>query len=337
MECYKNQIISSVAQAKEKLENLKSDDSLVFPMFADLHTMDIDHERTKRLLQALEIITQEIEYDAVLNLGDNFGMLGRIEHIETPELKSRFDKLFSAIHSTTNHPIINVAGNHDALGTDFFKPEFWNSLTKGKYGNTSAVYDDEGSYYYVDYEKANTRLVILCLPSDSDIESEMPTPLWKFGEKQLQWFKAVALNTSKDIILISHAPFFEEYTGDKNATLGVWTGTEAKTSYISALCGWMDDSDEAVDIMNEFISNSGKIIACLSGHMHTDSFWLPLEEQNGKKNPLPCCQIVTTSTCFTENVEPIVGISIDLVVWTASKGELNLIRIGDGEDRKVVL
>lgn len=70
--------------------------------------------------------------------------------------------------------------------------------------------------------------------------------------------------------------------------------------------------------------------------MHTDSFWTPYESKGERKNPLPCHQVVTTAACFTEDSELEIGISIDIAVWTPSKGKLNMIRVGDGEDRKVL-
>lgn len=337
MNNYIENVALAVEEAKEKIKCLKSEDSLVFPIFTDLHTEDVDHNYTKRVIKVLELISENIDYDAVIDLGDNFDMLGRSIHITNDELKARFERVFSAVHNASKHPVINVNGNHDAIGTDFFKADFWNSIVKGKFGNTSAVYGDEGSYYYIDYEKADTRLIILSLPYDSDIESDMPTPLWGFGELQLKWFKETALNTDKNVIILSHVPFYYKYTGDEEATLGVWDGNNAKISYISSLCGWIEDLDDAVAIIDEHNNSSKRIIACLSGHMNTDSLWLPHEEKSGEKNPLPCHQIVTTAACFTENVETKIGISIDIAVWTPSRNEFNMIRIGDGEDRKIAL
>ncbi len=336
MDNYIAKVIESVVKAKKQIEEFRAEDSLIFPLFTDLHTDDIHHEFAQRLLTALRIITKEIDYDAIINLGDNFSMLGRNIHISNEELAKRFENLFSAIFEATDrHPMINVNGNHDALGTDFFKPDFWNSIVKGKYGNTRAVYGDEGAYYYIDYEKANTRIVALSIPSDSDIESEMPTPLWKFGKPQSEWLKNDALNTDKNVIILSHVPFWYKYTDDTESTLAVWNGTEVKKSYVSALCGWIEDSDEVAKFIEEFNNGTSNVVACLSGHMHSDSFLLPFEEKFGKKNPLPCCQVVTTAACFTQDVALKFGIGIDIAVYTPSKGELRMIRIGDGENRKV--
>ncbi len=337
MSIYTEKVIESVSAAKKIIDTLRAEDTLVFPMFTDLHIDSAEHEFAKKLITALEIITKEIEYDALIDLGDNFSMLGRAIHIANEDLAKLFENLLSAIYEATNcHPMINVNGNHDALGTDFFKPDFWNSVTKGKYGNTRAVCDDTGAYYYIDYEKANTRLVVLSIPSGSDIESEMPSPEWKFGKTQIDWLRETALNTDKNVILLSHVPFWYKYEGDTTSTLSVWTGTEAKTSYISALCGQIEDLDEAVEVIKKFNDGNSKCAVCLSGHTHSDSLWLPYEEKIYGKNPLPCCQVVTTSASCSENDESKIGVSVDIAVYTPSKRELYMLRVGDGEHRKIM-
>lgn len=337
MNDFETRVLRSVLEAKEKIENIRAENRLVFPLFTDLHTIDVDHAYAQKLLFALERITETIRCDAIVDMGDNFDMLGRELHVTNEELTARFERLFSAVYRTASFPVIHVNGNHDAVGTDFFKPDFWNRIVRGKYGNTAAVYGDEGSYYYVDCERANVRLVVLSLPYESDIEAEMPTPLWAFGSHQLNWLRETALKTDKDVLLLSHVPFYYHYTGDKEATLAVWNGKEEKTAYVSALCGAIDDRDEAVAILDEFHQNRGRLVACLSGHMHYDLLLPPRAENEGRANPLPCHQVVTTATCIAAQAESAIGISIDVVVWDPSANELELIRIGDGEDRKIRL
>ena len=339
MEKYLEKLDAYVKRASEKVAEIRCDDSLVFPLFTDLHTKDADHEFMTRLIPAIKLVTENIRCDAVLDLGDNFDMLGRQIHISNSELKARFESVFEAIYEASGKlPLINVNGNHDAIGTDFFKPDFWNDITKGKYGNTSAVYGNEGSYYYVDYVKANTRLVVLSLPYDSDIEAEMPTPLWGFGKKQLEWLENNALDTSMDVIILSHVPFYSKYTGDMESTLGVWDGENAKLSYIANLCGWIDDLDDAVKIIEEFDKREGsRLVGVLSGHTHGDSTRKPYEEIKGKKNPLPCYQFVTGTACLPQTDCPDLCVRLDVAVWTPSKGEFTLVRVGDGEDRGIII
>jgi len=339
MEQFMKKLSESIARACEKVEAIRTKKSLVFPIFTDLHTYEVSHEYVKKLTFSLKEITGKISCDAVIDLGDNLGMLGREIHITNDDLKKRLQEIFEAVQGATNCPTIHVNGNHDAIGTDFFKPNFWNSIVKGAYGNDMAVYAEEGSYYYMDYEKANTRLVVLSLPYESDIESEMPTPLWGFGEKQIAWLKETALNTKKNVIILSHVPFYYEYIGDMESTLGVWDGEHAKLSYISALCGWIEDRSEAMEVINAFDSlPDTRLAVCLSGHMHDDSLWMPGEEKNGRENPLPCKQIVTAAACCpVPGMDRSYGISIDIAVWNPDEGMIHMVRVGDGEDRSVAV
>ena len=335
VESFEAKIIESVKKAKRKINDLRKEETLVFPLFSDLHTDGKGHEFANRLNFALKSITEEIECDGIINLGDNFSMLGRRIHITNDELKKKFEELFSDIYSSTKLPVINVNGNHDAIGTDFFKSDFWNDIVKEKYGNKNAVYGDEGSYYYVDFEKSNTRFVILSLPYDSDIESQMPTPLWRFGKSQLEWLKNIALDTKNNVIILSHVPFFYKYMGDKQETMKVWDGKNEKLSYIFSLCGEIEDIDEASKIINDFANlPETKLVAVLSGHIHEDDMWLPFEQRGKHKNPLSCKQIVTRGTCIGVRQEPQTGISVDVLIYTP-KEEVNFVRIGDGADRNL--
>lgn len=338
MNDFNKQIKANIERAHEKISEIRKSDSLVFPVFTDLHTFDYDHEYVNRLAFTLKHITEKTECNMVVNLGDNFSMLGRDEHIANTELQKRFERLLTAIYEATNLPQINVNGNHDGIGTDFFKSDFWNNIVKGRYGNTFAGYGDEGSYYYIDFEGSNTRCICISIPYTSELECDMPTPLWKFGKNQLDWLKNVALNTAKDVIILSHVPFNYQYKGDREATIDVWDGKRKRTSYISALCGEIEDVNEAIKILNDF-ENKGRLVAVFSGHTHEDALWLYGEGEGREttKNQLHCPQVITTSTCLDSGRERTLGISVDVVVWTPSCMELNIIRIGDGEDRKIVL
>ena len=151
MESFVEFLSESVNIAKEKVESIRTESSLVFPIFTDLHTMSAEHEFSEKLYKSLEMICNNIKVDGVINLGDTFNMLGRMIQIPNESLSSEFEKLFTKIHCIIGCPLINVNGNHDGIGTDFFKPDYWNDIAKLKYGNTSAVYSDDGSYYYLDF------------------------------------------------------------------------------------------------------------------------------------------------------------------------------------------
>ncbi len=325
-----------IAEAKAKIDALRREDSIVLPLFTDLHTNTPDQESVNVLCELLSALTSAVACDAVIDLGDNPAMLGRNIHITNEDLSAWFEKLLTRIHTAAGCPLIAVHGNHDAIGTDFFDADYWNAIHKHRYGNTDAVYADEGSYYTVDIDKADTRLVVLSVPYGSDIEAENPTPLWGFGKKQLEWLESTALATDRNVIILMHVPFWDEYRGDRTTTLGVWTGERAAVSYISALCGWIDDVEEASAIVNRFAEKTGRLIACFGGHTHRDSLRAPFEEIGGYKNPIACPQAVTGAFWQPKHEENEAGFILDVLVWTPSEKHLELVRIGDGADRRIV-
>ena len=270
----------TIFSLKEKIENLRREDSLVFPLFTDLHTDSADSESVELLCKILGTISGEISFDMAINLGDNLAAsLGRKNHITTPELEDMANSLFGKIDASADCPVVFVGGNHDGIGADFFKPDFWNKLTKNKSGNKTAVYDESGSYFYIDHDKSNTRLVFLSLPSDSDISSRHPAPTWNFGSSQLRWLRDIALDTQKYVILMVHVPLFHHYWGEPSATIKVWNGESVSDAYINALCGTIEDRSEAVDIISDFARNNPhKLIIAFSGHTHRDSNLLPFEK-----------------------------------------------------------
>lgn len=327
----------SLHKVKIELIEKRKNDSVVFPVFTDLHTSGVDNERTNDIAEVLGLITKDVKCDFVLNLGDNMGMLGRNEHITNSELSKLTSRVADKIYRSINCPMFMVNGNHDGIGTDFFEASFWNNLTKGRFSNLDAEYDAEGSYYYVDFEESNTRFVALSLPSGSDLKAEYPTPLWRYGESQIKWLEQTALNTCKKVIILSHVPFWYDYMGDKESTLEVWDGENQRVSYIKDLCGTIEDIDEISRVLNEFNQRTGNLVAVLSGHIHKDSLYGPFEAtEECNKNPLSCHQVVTTGAFLPWQEHQDIGISVDIAVWTPSENSLELIRVGDGESRKVL-
>lgn len=319
---YMEEIIS----VKNRIASVRKEDSLVFPLFSDLHTDGVDSQETLNLLDVLSLISKQISPNAVIDLGDNTSMLGRNCHITNQQLIEVLTKLFDAIHSAADVPLFLVNGNHDAIGTDFFKPAIWNQIIRNKYDGGMAKTHPHGSYYYVDYEKAKLRMVFLSVPYESNLNAANPTPVWAFGEEQLKWLQDVALDTANRVILFSHVPLYYRYRGDMNSMLDVWDGEKTAKSYICDLCGWIDDAKDAAAI----IEKRGNVVACFSGHTHEDSFWLPYERRGEDINYLSCCQVVTTRAVQKKS-----RIAIDILVWNPTEREIHIVRFGDGEDRKI--
>ena len=314
---------------------LRAKDSLIFPVFSDLHTDGVTHVHAQILIEMLRVIDRELACDLCVNLGDNFSMLGRSRHITDKQLQQVGEELFSAIAQSIRSPMLYVNGNHDAHGTDFYTPDFWNALVKGRFGNVGTGYDEVGSYCYFDHEKSKTRLIVLSCPCDSHLDGDDPAPVWALGQKQIDWLRVEALHTPYTVLLLMHVPPFYRYCGDMEERLAVFTGTHEATATIANLSGWIEDRDALASVLKDFIASGGRLIACLSGHTHTDSLWLPFEKRDGECNALPCPQCVIGGVCVPGRTHETYGASLDIALWTPSEQRLSLIRIGDGEDRVI--
>ena len=110
MEKFYNDVLPLIDSAVERIESKRRSDTLVFPLFTDLHTMDAEHEYSKKLIFVLEKLCSKTSVEGVVNLGDTFNMLGRMIQIPNGELEIRFNELFSKIHAATGVPLINVNG-----------------------------------------------------------------------------------------------------------------------------------------------------------------------------------------------------------------------------------
>ncbi len=330
----KELILREISRVKAEVENLRKPNSLVFPLYSDLHCRGIENDMTQNFVQCLSELCRVIKPDAVINMGDNFAMLGREKHIETAELFQKFNALLGAVKQGINCPLLLMNGNHDAIGTDFFKSDFWFNIVNGKYDDGLAQRTDGKGYFYVDFDDVKTRLVFMSVPSDSDLFAEYPTPLWRFGDIQLKLFNDIALNTDYKVLLFSHVPFFYKYTGDMESKLSVWNGEYEAQSYISTLCGWIDDAKEAAEI----VKAKGNVLACFSGHVHIDFLREPFEVCGEHINYLPCRQAVTRNALgHSRDGSPnVFEMAIDVMVYDPDNQSINLIRFGDGQNRKVL-
>ncbi len=322
--------------------------NLKLAIFTDPHLNTPQDESYQKLLTQLHQTCTDEQVDAVVALGDNLNMLGRMHHASNELIESYLHDIMDAAAKTTGLPVFAINGNHDGIGTDFFDLPLWNRAIGNQFAAGLDIHEGDSAYYYVDYPDKLLRLVFLSMPYGSDVTAEYPTPLWAFGEKQLRWLASTALAVPDgyDVLLIHHVPVYYEYQRNPDEQkLHVFNGTTGAESYISALCGWIEDRETLVSILNAFhekkvctipglelavdYTGVGCLLASLSGHMHTDGLLLPGEMWKNLPNPLPCPQIVTARSITNGTA----GYAIDVV--TVSNDGLAIQRVGDGEDRAV--
>lgn len=340
-----------------KIKMHSSENSLVIPIFTDLHARSEEDAVLEKTVMFLDKLSNGIALDAVLGLGDNLSMLGRKYHVSNERIQSLLSNIFDRVHHATNVPLLLVHGNHDGIGTDFFKADFWYSVVGEKYDQGFVQREGNSAYFYLDYEKQSMRVIALSIPCGSDINDTDPTPIWAFGQKQLKWLaeKALDVPADWDVLVLCHVPFFSEYRGERESKLAVWLGDRETEAFKCNLCGWIDDrtaaeailwayhegktyEDQQNGICADFSNKSGKLIACLSGHKHIDMFLQPGEAIGLDQNRLPCAQVVTASADVIHN-KPLrdniqYGVSLDVLVLNPRERKMAFIRLGDGEDRQ---
>lgn len=324
-------IEANIADAAARVAQVRTENALVFPIFTDLHTENPGNADTQQFFRVLQTLCNRIKPNGVIDLGDNLAMLGRKNHIATASVQELLRTIFDAVQTAAGGPLYTINGNHDGVGTDFFKPIVWNDVAKAQYDAGTARYAANSSYYYVDFPAANTRFVFCSIPYESDLAAEYPHPLWAFGADQIAWLKNEALVTPHRVLLFCHVPMYYCDRHDPAAMLEVWNGERALPTQIRELCGYIEDINVAAGVLNA----SGNVAVCFSGHMHEDSMWAPLERRGEDVNPLMCPQVVTARALAATGEENTFGFAIDVLIWCPEEKRAHLIRVGDGTDRVI--
>ena len=271
---------------------------LVIPILSDLHIYGTDDSHFQAQLKALRELRKESGFDALISLGDIPAMLGRERHASDEEIKALLHETTKMLSEAAEAPVLSINGNHDGIGTDFFSPILWNDSVGREYERGLCVHDRENVWFHADFAKVRLRMIFLSVPHRSKLSGEYPTPLWSFGEEQLDWLSGVVGSIPEGwrAIVFSHVPLCSEYAGDMESTLRVWDGEAERDATIASLCGWIEDRKKAEDILN----SSGKIICAIGGHEHYDDLFGAGEEKRGYVNRLNFPQVVVSSHRMTE-------------------------------------
>ena len=88
----KELILREIIRIKDEVDRLRKLNSFVFPLYSDLHCRGIENEAAGLFVDCLGELCSEINPTAVINLGDNFAMLGREKRIETTVLAEKFNE-----------------------------------------------------------------------------------------------------------------------------------------------------------------------------------------------------------------------------------------------------
>ncbi len=207
------------------------------------------------------------------NLGDYIkgyfrNEIGKIENTPDKTMYS-LKELTSRYLDDANCPVLITFGNHDTnmlWCKNYGSPD--EQLTKADHyreviskiiahNGSIMTTDGESNYYYVDFPTDNIRIIMLnCVDGNYENQYDSTTV---FGDRQVEWFKTEALNTSAHVIVANHVPLIKEFPGND--------GSEVK------------NGDLVRAAVEEFIKNGGNFTVYLCGHTHNQA---DLTDENGR-------------------------------------------------------
>lgn len=345
----------------ERLTNIKSDLNIVF--IPDLHYKYIDEMRVSvsNIVNSVNTVNKTHKIDCVVLGGDNIGNYpeSRDEHIKmTDELANYLDFLDvpwfcvlgnhddNSIHCTDN-PGLSAVFKH---GNEVTTKEQYDHLFSRqiKYGYIKG-YEEFPLYGYYDVPNKNYRLLFLDsfdLPDIVENGQLIYGRQWKgaYSDNQLNWLIHTALSDdcNKDIIIFKHTPLSIMY--DPNSDIDIYNEDaliEILNSYINGTSLYKTGSDNNrlnYEIKAEY-KNTHNIKALITGHIHSDSHGftdnilnittncacrdpkgLGTDEKGNHLFKIPYSR---NETCYD--------------IYCFNDEEINLIRYGTGEDRKIRL
>ncbi len=210
-----------------------------------------------------------VELDFIANLGDLVRGYSQDE-IDNPEnMRACMDDIVYRFTNRTKCPVFMTVGNHDtnkmwcekwADHTAQFTPEEQYQRVYAplkEHNGDKMITDDDGSYYYMDFPEDKVRVVMLNTSNDF-YDGTRYSGLFKISDKQVEWFKTEALNTTNSVLVMMHVPLIASFPDNGNS---------------------VTNSSVILAAVEEFISGGGQFIAYMSGHTHAQH---ELVDDNGR-------------------------------------------------------
>ena len=256
--------------------NEKTKGKFVFGLQSDTHHYDTTKTQGGNNIVAL---SHFVPMDFVGHLGDIVRGYS-VEDIDSPEnMRACMDDMVNRFVNNAKVPVMMTVGNHDTnsmwcnkwgdhttqITPEEQKTRIFDRLKK--HNGDKMVTDDDGSYYYIDFPEDGIRVIMLNTSNDTYDGTRMCSTAF-VSNKQIEWFKSVALNTQNQVIVMSHIPFTTAVEENKLPTGGA----------------------EIAAAVEEFISGGGEFIAYCCGHKHgktsavDENGRLHIVVPNGSKN-----------------------------------------------------
>lgn len=294
---FKQEIEQTIQAVNEKREQ----DSLVFGLMADSHY--VINGGWEDSIANLQAVNRKAPFDAMIHLGDLTD--GMVPLAITREYAV---KVMEDLHSL-KVPVYLTLGNHDS---NYFRsnPEWLNEKEQ------SFLYlGKEEPWYYVDFEKQKLR----CLFLHSFNHREKIR--YGFSMEEVEWVKQVLAQTpdAYRVLVFAHVPLLPE--------MHFWTKE-------------IRNSKEMLEALEKYVQQGGKILAYIHGHNHADQIYY------GKRFPIVSigcakCEDFKDkkpegAVTYDRKMKTLTQELWDVMIVNGKKDEIEFIRFGAGEDRRIL-
>ena len=246
--------------------NSAAEGKFTFLVSTDTHHYKLDAVYMGKNVAAL---SNFVDLKFTANLGDLIRGYS-VQDVDGPEnMRACMDDLVSRYTTNSRCPVFMTVGNHDTNHMWFTK---WADHTAQmtpeeqvkrvfeplkKHNGDKMITDDDGSYYYMDFDEDKIRVVVLNT-SNGTYDGTGLSDVITISQKQVDWFKTKALNTDYAIIVMSHVPLTIDFPEHSDM---------------------VENSNLIVDAVDSYVENGGNFIAYMYGHVHGQSV---LVEESGR-------------------------------------------------------
>lgn len=294
---FKQEIEQTIQAVNEK----RLQDSLVFGLMADSHY--VINGGWEDSIANLRAVNRKAPFDAMIHLGDLTD--GMVPLAITREYAVKVMEDLSSLKV----PVYLTLGNHDS---NYFRsnPEWLNEKEQ------SFLYlGKEEPWYYVDFEKQKLRCLFLYSFNHRE------KIRYGFSMEEVEWVKQVLAQTpdAYRVLVFAHVPLLPE--------MHFWTKE-------------IRNSKEMLEVLEEYVQQGGKILAYVHGHNHADQIYY------GKKFPIVSigcakCEDFKDkkpdgAVTYDRKMGTLTQELWDVMIVNGKKDEIEFIRFGAGEDRKIL-
>ncbi|MCR5291248.1 MAG: metallophosphoesterase [Treponema sp.] len=299
---------SEIDDTAKKVNDLRSDDTLVFALLADSHYVinGLWEDTAHNLVE----VHKKAPFDALIHLGDFTDGMTPLK-ITKEYFTIQYDDM-----KKLGAPLYLVLGNHDA---NYFRN---NPEAMSIDGQTDFYLNKKSPYYCVDFAEKKLRALFLY---SFDHTQEGQSNRYGFPDEEVAWVKEVLSTTPEDykVIVFSHVPL------------------------LAAMHYWSDEirnERPMVQVLEAFNSGSlaagekGRLLAFIHGHIHAD--WVNTSSLSFPIVSIGCTKIEDDqikkspgSTTYSRKLGDVTQDLWDVLVVNTKSGRLDFVRFGAGKDR----